>query len=224
MEDTLYILDLIGTFAFAISGSFRAIRHELDLLGMIVLATVTGVGGGVIRDLILGATPPTVFTDQTYIGLCILAAFLSFFAAPRIASKWNYVQIADAIGLGVFVAIGASKADLMGSVPLTIVILSVITACGGGVLRDMLVAEIPLVLRVDFYASAAILGGTTYVACDWLGIHPVLKLIATILVTYLMRVIAMRFQLSLPKSSRLEASPSEIVRRKKAARKIPPVK
>lgn len=219
MEHSLYILDLIGTFAFAISGAFRAIRHELDILGMIVLATVTGVGGGVMRDLILGATPPTVFTDQTYIAICIVAALLSFFAAPRIASKWNYVQIADAIGLGVFVAIGASKADLMGSVPLTIVILAVITACGGGVLRDMLVAEIPLILRVDFYASAAILGGTTYVVCKWLGADPVWTIAATVLVTYLMRVLAMRFQLSLPKSSRLEASPSEIVQRKKAAKK-----
>lgn len=219
MEQPLYILDLLGTFAFAISGSFRAIRHELNILGMMVLAIVTGVGGGVMRDLILGATPPTVFYDQSYIGICILAALISFWAAPHIASRWNYVQIADAIGLGVFVAIGASKADLMNSVPLTILILSVITACGGGVLRDMLVAEIPLILRIDFYATAAILGGTTYIICDYFDVPSVWKIIATILVTYLMRVIALQFKFTLPRSTRLDASPSEIARQKSARKK-----
>ena len=219
MDQSLYILDLLGTFAFAISGSFRAIRHELDMLGMIVLAIITGVGGGLIRDLILGATPPTVFVDQAYIGICIVAALVSFYAAPRIASRWNYVQIADAIGLGVFVAIGASKADLMGSVPLTILILAVITACGGGVLRDILVAEIPLILRVDFYASSAILGGLTYIGCDLIGVQPVWKIIATILVTYLIRVLALRFKFSLPRARMLEVSPSVMARRKKTDKK-----
>jgi uncharacterized membrane protein YeiH len=219
MDSSLYILDLLGTFAFAISGSFRAIRHELDMLGMIVLAIITGVGGGVIRDLILGATPPTVFVDQAYIGICMVAALISFYAAPRIASRWNYVQIADAIGLGVFVAIGASKADLMGSVPLTILILAVITACGGGVLRDILVSEVPLILRVDFYASAAIVGGLTYIGCDVIGVAPVWKIVTTILVTYLIRVLAMRFKFSLPRAKMLEASPSEIAQRKKTEKK-----
>ena len=95
---------------FAISGAFRAVKHQCDLLGCIVLATAVGIGGGVIRDLILGVHPPSAFQNEYYLIICIAAAIAVFFFAPSIAARWDMVRIADAVGLGVFAAIGASRA------------------------------------------------------------------------------------------------------------------
>ena len=106
----LFLLDLGGTFFFAISGAFRAVKYQCDLLGSIVLATAVGIGGGVIRDLILGVHPPSAFLNEYYLAICILAAMVVFFYAPTIAARWDMVRIADAVGLGVFAAMGASRA------------------------------------------------------------------------------------------------------------------
>ena len=97
---TLLALDLFGTLVFAISGAFRAVKYELDILGVTVLAIATGVGGGIIRDLILGQTPPAFFQNESYFFICVVGALLVFFWAPKIAKGWDYVLIADAIGLG----------------------------------------------------------------------------------------------------------------------------
>ena len=94
-------LDLLGTLAFALSGAFRAVKHELDLLGLVVLATLTGVGGGLIRDVLLGSTPPVALKDETYLLVCILGAMLAILGKRRIAFHWDLVMTADAIGLGV---------------------------------------------------------------------------------------------------------------------------
>ncbi len=208
-------LDLIGTFVFALSGAFRAIKYELDLLGVLVLASVTGVAGGVIRDVILGATPPSAMTSPEYIIICLFAGLLVFYAAPKIATKWTSVRIADAIGLGVFTAIGANKAALHDATALTIVFMGVLTACGGGVVRDLFVKEIPSVLKNDFYASAAIFGGLFFIALGFLDISESLRLAGTIGLTSTLRLLAMKYQFSLPKSKSLESSPSQIAREKR---------
>ena len=101
----LHILDLFGTLAFAISGAFRAVRYEMDILGVIALAIVTGIGGGLVRDTLLGRTPPVALLDQRYFIICILGALIVFFAASKIAKKWDYVMAADAVGLAVFASI-----------------------------------------------------------------------------------------------------------------------
>lgn len=204
----IYLLDIFGTLAFAVSGAFHAVKYELDLLGVLSLATVTGIAGGIIRDTVLGATPPVALVDSSYIIICLIGGLAVFFAAPKIAKKWDYVMVADAIGLGVFAAIGASKADALGATPLTIIIMSMITSCGGGLVRDLLVTEIPSILKRDFYASAALCGGLVYVGLGYLSLEGTFQTAATITVTLTLRALAMRYHLSLPKVSSLPTSPS----------------
>ncbi|MBN2592022.1 MAG: TRIC cation channel family protein, partial [Sedimentisphaerales bacterium] len=107
----IYVLDIFGTFVFAVSGAFKAVRHELDILGVMVLAVATGVGGGIIRDITLGYTPPAVFQDEIYLLVCVAGGLVVFVAANKIAPRWDCVMFADAVGLSVFAAIGAAKAQ-----------------------------------------------------------------------------------------------------------------
>lgn len=208
----LSILDYLGTFAFALSGAFRAVKYELDLLGVFVLAVSTGVGGGIARDVLLGATPPTALKDGTYLAICIIASLAVFVAAKRIAQLWDMVLFADAVGLGVFAAIGAAKAESLGATPFTVILMASLTASGGGVVRDLLVREIPAALTSEVYATAALLGGGVWVLTGHLGLSHELRLTSTILATWLVRVLSMRYGLSLPKVSRMPHSPSQIAR------------
>jgi uncharacterized membrane protein YeiH len=216
----IYCLDIIGTFVFAVSGAFRAARHELDLLGVLVLAISTGVGGGIVRDLMIGCTPPDAFQDETYLIVCVLGGLVVFVAANRIAPRWDCVMAADAVGLAVFAAIGSAKARLYGLGDIGIIMMAAITATGGGVIRDMLVREIPAVLRADFYATAALLGGACFVAAGRLGFGQNTQLICVIAITFCLRVLAMKYGISLPKLHSLPASPSQLTRQRKSKRQI----
>jgi uncharacterized membrane protein YeiH len=211
----LYALDIFGTFVFAVSGAFRAVKYELDLLGVLVLATATGVGGGIIRDLMLGYNPPAVFRDEAYLIACVAGGLVVFFGARRIAARWDWVMAADAVGLGVFAAIGAAKASACGFGAIGIVMMAALTASGGGVVRDMLVAEIPMVLKADFYATAALIGGAGLVIARAWGLSENAQLICAALPTLALRFAAMRYGLALPKIHRLPMSPSELTRRRK---------
>ena len=206
----LYILDIIGTLVFAISGAFRAVKYELDILGVLVLAVATGVGGGCIRDLILGSTPPAAFLDETYLLTCIGGGLLVFLASRKIARRWDCVMFADAIGLGVFAAIGAAKALAFGLGAVGVVMMAAATATGGGVIRDILVVEIPAVLRVDFYATAAICGGASFVGAEYMGLSEGAGLTCCVVVTCGLRFLAMRLGISLPKIKSLPSSPSQL--------------
>lgn len=212
-------LDLVGTLAFAISGAFRAVKYELDILGVIVLAIATGVGGGIVRDLLLGITPPVALQNELYLLICVCGALAVFLAAPKIAVRWDFVMLADAVGLGVFTAIGAAQAELSGAGIFTIMILAALTACGGGVIRDLLVREIPAVLTSDFYATASLIGGACFVALRPLGWTPDVRLACAIAVTLCLRLIAMRYGISLPRAKRLPASPSQLTELRKAVKK-----
>lgn len=205
MPDTLlYIVDLIGTFVFAVSGGLKATRHHLDLLGILVLAILTGVGGGIIRDVLLGATPPAVFQDELYLVVCILGGLLAFWATSHIEPWWQKMMIADAIGLGVFAGIGAIKAQAFGLGPMGIIMMAGLTATGGGVVRDVLVREIPAVLQKDFYATAALAGGLCYLASAGLGTSDAIALLLTAIVTTGLRFYAMFSKINLPKAKRVE--------------------
>lgn len=210
--ELIHILDIAGTFAFAVSGAFRAVKYEMDILGIAVLAMATGVGGGMIRDLLLGATPPAALIDTGYILVCLAGAAVVFLAAPKIARRWDYLMAADAVGLSVFAAIGATKAEAYGSVPLTIAMMAMITACGGGVIRDLLSREIPAILTTGFYASAALLGGFMFVFLGTFELPEGTRVFITIGFTLLVRVMALKFKLRLPRVKSLHASPSEIAR------------
>jgi len=196
----LLSLDLLGTFAFAITGAVKAANRGLDWFGAIVLALATGTGGGIIRDVLLGYNPPMVLQKPIYFILCFFAAVLIIIAPKKILSKWVFVRVADAIGLGAFTAIGASYAESAGTGGLAIVSLSVLTAVGGGMLRDILAGEIPQVLKSDFYATAALIGGIFYWAFGLLiNESHELKIFLTIAVTILLRLYAMFTKLNLPK-------------------------
>ena len=209
----LLLLDLFGTLAFAISGAFRAVRYEMDILGVIALAIATGIGGGLVRDLLLGQTPPLALVNESYIIICTLGALSVFIAAPKIAKRWDYVLAADAVGLAVFCAIGAAQADRLGAVPMTIVIMSILTACGGGVIRDLLVNEIPSIFTQDLYASAALLGGLIYVLLGNFGINSEIQIAATVSSALLLRTLALKYGLGLPSVRSLPASPSTLTKR-----------
>lgn len=210
--ELIYILDIAGTFAFAVSGAFRAVKYEMDVLGISVLAVATGVGGGLVRDMLLGATPPAALTDQSYILICLAGAATVFFAAPKIARRWDVLIAADAVGLSVFAVIGAAKAEGCGAVPLTVAMMAMITACGGGVIRDLLSREIPAILTTGFYASAALLGGFMFVLLGAAELSEGLRVSLTIAFTLVIRSVALKFKLNLPRIKSLHASPSEITR------------
>jgi uncharacterized membrane protein YeiH len=196
------ILDLLGTFAFAITGGVKAARRGLDWFGVIALSIVTGTGGGLMRDALLGNHPPLAFDKPMYAIVCIFAGILVIVAQKRITELWLFVMIIDAIGLGVFAAIGAVIAEDAGVGGVAIVSLTVLTAVGGGILRDILAGEIPQVLKSDFYATAALIGGLFF--CIF-GLctseYHAVKVIGTIAITIILRLYAMYAKLGLPKVS-----------------------
>ncbi len=172
----LFALDIAGTFVFALSGAFKGVRTGLDWLGISALAVLTGVGGGIVRDVMLGDTPPAVFRDERYLAVCLTGALAVLLFGRTISKGWNRVMVADAIGLGLFAAMGAAKGASFGLGPLGTIFVGGLTAVGGGVIRDVLVGERPAILYKGFYATAALAGAATLVLLTWLGMLPALRL------------------------------------------------
>lgn len=207
------LLDIFGTLIFALSGGFRAVKYELDILGVLILATSTGVGGGICRDVILGAHPPAAFSNEYYIVTCLIGGLLVFFFAHKLAFQWRKIIISDALGLGVFTAIGASKAYSFGLGPVGVVMMGCLTATGGGVIRDILVREIPAVIKTDFYATASILGGCVFLIMNTFCSVAEVTIPVTVIATTAFRMLAMRYDFHLPRVKKLPASPSELSRK-----------
>lgn len=195
----LYALDLAGTFVFALSGAFKAVRLRLDWLGVSVLASLTGIGGGIVRDLLLGATPPASLEDEAYVLVCLAGAAAVAFGAPAVAARWNRVMVADALGLGLFAALGAAKGLAHGLGPLGVMLTGTLTAVGGGVVRDVLVGEMPALLYKGFYATAAILGSATLLALDAVGAGEPAQLVVAALVTTGLRLWTLTRNADLPR-------------------------
>ncbi|GFO67096.1 membrane protein [Geomonas limicola] len=168
--EIIYALDLLGTVAFAASGALAGVRRGMDLLGVVVLGIVTATGGGVVRDLLLNDTPPFCFKNELYLYLA-LAASIVVFLTPRSFERMNRAMLLlDALGLGTFLVIGTSKAlnyhlGFMGAV-----IMGVMTATCGGLIRDTLSNEIPLILQREIYASACAVGGALFYLFYRLGL------------------------------------------------------
>jgi len=203
LEIFLHILDIMGTSAFAVSGAVRGVRHNLDILGVTVLAIATGVFGGIVRDVLIAKTPPACFQHEMYLIICIASAAVVLMKAESIArrseKKWSIVQIFDAIGLGIFTAIGAQKAISADFGVVGIIMMGMITACGGGMLRDILVSEIPLVLRRDFYATASIIGVIFMLIAKKLGFGEYAQILSAVIIASGLRFWAMAINLHLPK-------------------------
>lgn len=154
----LYLLDLAGTAVFALTGALKAARCKLDFLGVMILAAITGVGGGIMRDLVLGDAPPAVFRDETYLIVALLTGLAGFFLSPHIRHTTRTIRLSDAMGLALFTVIGALKGESFGLGPVGVLFAGTITAVGGGVIRDMMVNEIPAVISRELYATAAAAG------------------------------------------------------------------
>ena len=203
-QESLFLLfDLAGTFAFAMSGAFKAIRKNLDLLGILILGFATAMGGGIIRDALLHRTPVS-FTTNLY-ALFSLLGCLSAVAWHYVAKGRRFLDedraflLLDALGLAVFAVIGASAGAAAGLKPWSVVVLAALTGAGGGAIRDLLVLEIPMVLHADFYATAALLGGFSFVLLSAAGFQPSVVSAAAFLTTLLLRIAAIFLGWSLPK-------------------------
>jgi uncharacterized membrane protein YeiH len=196
----LYLLDLTGTVAFAASGAWAGVRRGMDLFGVLVLGMVTAIGGGTLRDLLLGDLPPFCLRNEIYLWLPVAVALLVF-VSHRLLPKFEYPLLyLDAIGLGTFAVIGTGKAIAFQTGPLGAVLMGVMTGTAGGVFRDVLSNEVPLIMRREIYASACIFGGALLVALQQLQVAENLALILAAASVILLRVLAIHFNWSLPKA------------------------
>ena len=196
----LFILDMIGTVAFAASGAWVGVRKEMDLFGVIALGMVTAIGGGTLRDMLLGDLPPFSLQNEIYFWVPVITAVLVFILHRHLPYLMQPLLYLDAIGLGTFVVIGTSKALLFGTGPFGAVLMGVLTGTAGGVIRDVLANEVPLILRQEIYASACIFGGALLVILTRLGTPEQVNLLVVAGSVILIRILAIRLNWSLPKA------------------------
>ena len=193
----ILVLNLAGTFVFGLSGGLAAVRARLDLFGIVVLAAVVGLAGGITRDLLIGV-PPATFRDWRYLAAAGAAGLVCFFARPALERFLRSVLVLDAVGLGLFCVTGATKALDFGVGPLPAILLGAITGIGGGILRDVLLREVPTVLRHDLYAIPALLGAAVLVIAQESGTdNPIFPVIAAA-VCVGVRLIGLRYGVNVP--------------------------
>ena len=201
VQATILVLDLFGTMAFAVTGAFKAIEHKSDIVGIIILATITGVAGGTLRDIVMGRFPPHSVSDPYYVIITVSTGIIIFFLYPKMQKHWNLFLKFDAIGLGVFTAIGATFAyQVYGMNFLAIALAGMLTAVGGGILRDMFVNEVPIVFVKELYASASFLGVVVFYVILSMGLHLEAATISSIVVVTVLRLVAMKYNWNLPKA------------------------
>lgn len=196
----IYILDLFGTMAFAVTGAFKAIEHKADIVGIIILATITGVAGGTIRDIILGKTLPNSLVDPIYVIITIISAIVLFFLYSKLRQHWNIFLKFDALGLGIFTVIGATFAyNLVGMNFLVIVLAGMLTAIGGGILRDIFVNQTPIVFVKELYASASFIGAVLFYLTLLITNEIYAATIIGMVITTVLRLVAMKYNWNLPR-------------------------
>jgi len=200
--DFVLMIDLLGTFAFALNGAFTATRTvRLDIVGVLVLGVTTAIGGGIMRDVLVGAVPPSAFTHWYYLAAAGVGALLAFFISRPSRLLTGPILIFDAIGLSLFCVTGAQKALEYGLDPAAAIIVGAIAAVGGGTVRDIMIGQVPSVLTSGLYAIPALVGAAIDVLVapsQVLGI-PVALVAATI--CFVIRMVGVRFKLEAPKAS-----------------------
>jgi uncharacterized membrane protein YeiH len=195
----IYILDLFGTMAFAVTGAFKAIENKSDIVGVILLATITGVAGGVIRDVVMGQFP-NALSDPAYVVITVTSGVAIFFLYTHLKKHWNLFLKFDAIGLGVFSIIGATFAyNLVGLNLLAIMLAGILTAVGGGILRDVFVTQVPIVFVKEFYVSASFIGILVFYLILYFGGELYSATIMGLALTTTLRLIAMKYNWNLPR-------------------------
>jgi uncharacterized membrane protein YeiH len=195
----IQVLDLFGTMAFAVTGALKAVEHRLDIFGVIFLAAITGLAGGIIRDVVLGLIPPSGISEPSYVSIAIITAVAVFYLYPRIKSQMGLFLTFDAVGLGVFTIIGATIAlNTYGFDILLMVFAGMITAIGGGIIRDALVNETPLVFRKELYASISFVGVLLYILLIYAGFNLEISSIICIVFVTVFRIMAIHHKWNLP--------------------------
>jgi uncharacterized membrane protein YeiH len=194
-------LDLAGTFAFAISGAAAARERGLDWFGVIVIAFTVACGGGVLRDLCIGAVPPAGLTDWRYLAVAMAAALMTIAANALVVHLAHPVILFDSLGLGLFAVTGAQKAILFGHNAEVAVLLGVVTAVGGGVMRDVLLNRVPVILRREIYALAALVAASIEVAGERLGWLSSGRTWVALVACFALRYLSLRYKWNLPHSS-----------------------
>ncbi len=194
----IYAFDLFGTFIFALTGAVKGVRVKLDILGVIVFACTVGCGGGIFRDMVIGATPVAALTNSSYIILCVATGLAVFFLAPKFVGRWRVILFSDALGLGVFTAIGVAKGAMYGIGPVGQLLCGVFSAVGGGMVRDMMSRSVPTVLTSDFYATASLLGGVVYLLLEMTALGVLPKFLITTMVVFIIRLVAIKYNFHLP--------------------------
>lgn len=194
----LVVFDLTGTFVFALSGAAAAVKHRLDAFGVLVLCFAAGNAGGITRDIMIGALPPAAIRDWRYVAVSVLAGVITFFGYPLINRVKRPVLLFDAAGLGLFCVAGADKALAFHAGPVAATLLGMVTGIGGGMARDVLVMEVPTVLRTELYAVAALLGAVFTVCGQSLGmpLHVAAPVGAVLCIA--LRLLALRYGWHLP--------------------------
>ena len=198
METLPLALDLLGTFVFALSGALAGVKRELDLFGVMVVSFAAGNSGGITRDILIGAVPPGAVADWRYLGVSLLAGVITFYFAPLIVRLSNPVLLFDAAGLALFAVAGASKALAYGINPIMAIVLGMVTGVGGGMARDLLLAEIPVVLRAQLYAVAALAAAAVVVVGHALDLPTAPVTAIAVMLCFGLRVMAIRYGWQLP--------------------------
>lgn len=202
------ILDLCGTFAFALSGAMAGIRRRLDVFGVLVLSCAAATFGGIGRDVLIGATPPAALTDWRYLATSLAAGVIAFFWSGLIEKLKHPVRMLDALGLAFFAVAGTQKALDFGLSPVMAALLGMLTGVGGGIVRDVFLAEIPAVLRSDLYAVAALAGAAIVAAGSLFDVPPFITAILGGGICFGLRMMAVRRGWHLPVAGGRETPPS----------------
>lgn len=193
MEDLLTLaLNLMGTFAFGLSGGILAVRKKMDLFGVLVLSVATGLGGGIMRDIILGHTPPATLSDWRYLAVAGLAGLLVFVWYSRVVQHGRFINAFDAVGLSIFTVTGTTIAINAGLSPAPAALLGMLTGVGGGVLRDILGAEVPLIFRSEVYAVASMLGAIIIIVASQTELSGIPAEIIAAIATFSLRMVSVR--------------------------------
>jgi len=203
----ILILDLCGTVAFALSGAMAGIRRRLDVFGVLVLSVAASTFGGIGRDVLIGATPPAALVDWRYLGVSLAAGVIAFWWSALIEKLRNPVRLLDAMGLAFFAVAGTQKALAFGLSPVMAALLGMLTGIGGGIVRDVLLAEIPAVLRSDLYAVAALAGAAIVAGGHVLHAPNVITAACGGLVCFGLRLMAIRWGWRLPVAGEKKARP-----------------
>jgi len=198
MNALLLVLDLLGTFVFALSGATAGVKRRLDLFGVLVLSFVAGNFGGITRDLMIGAVPPAAISDWRYLAVSALAGVVTFRWFPVVDRLGSAILLFDGAGLALFAVSGAQKALTFGLNPIMAALLGMLTGIGGGLVRDVLVAEIPTVLRSDLYAVAALAGAAVVVIGSLLQFPSIATTVVGAALCFGLRLMAIRRGWHLP--------------------------